>query len=571
MDARPPLRIVAVVVMRNEERLAARCLEHLISQGLSVHVVDNESVDRSAEIARGYLGRGVLAVETLRYPGYADFHAIFTRIEQLNGELDADWIVRCDADEIMEAPAPFTSLAEGIAAADGAGYTVVDFDEFVFPPTAEHPEPAGDDYVAERRHYYFFRKGKHRLQRAWKRRLEGVSLLWSGGHRLERHADVFPTAFVMRHYIALGRRHALSKYAGRVYSTEEFSESGWHGTRVPFRPAHLDLPSEADLKEIGPLGVWDRSDPWDEHSLFGSPRRTHAERRLAPIPERPAAAPPAPFIVGAGRSGTTLLRMMLDAHPDLAVPPETHVVPRLLRLAPGDGCDAFLDELARSPMWRDFHVERAELAAALADLEPFDVAEAVRVFYRAYAAKFGKGRWGDKTPRYVLHMTEIGRMLPEARFVHLIRDGRDVAVSSRDLWFGAGADITDQAGDWVWRIREARQQAQRLRHYVEVRYEDLVRSPAETLGRICAFLDLGFDERMLEYHATAAARLEEYGDRLDPDGGVVAEASRRRRIHERVTTPVDGSRIGRWRSELTAREVTDFEEVAGVTLKELGY
>jgi hypothetical protein len=120
-------------------------------------------------------------------------------------------------------------------------------------------------------------------------------------------------------------------------------------------------------------------------------------------------SPPAPFVVGVPRSGTTLLRLMLDAHPELAIPPETGFFPWITTI---DGtargaADEFVQRLMASPTWVDFHLDAGALRDALAALPGFSVAEGLRCFYRLYAARFGKRRWGDKTPVHGPHIRLI--------------------------------------------------------------------------------------------------------------------------------------------------------------------
>ena len=191
--------------------------------------------------------------------------------------------------------------------------------------------------------------------------------------------------------------------------------------------------------------------------------------------------PPAPFVVASPRSGTTLLRMMLDAHPEMAVPFETHFVPELIEA---------VDEPAAAPRgrsrccaehrrWGDFapRPRRAPRRACARTSRSTRRATRVRSFFVLYAETQGKPRWGDKTPEYVEYMRPIERALPEARFVHVIRDGRDVALSRirwRQKRSGRTPPVRRMARTWKEAITVAREQARRVGHYLEVRYEDLV-------------------------------------------------------------------------------------------------
>lgn len=280
--------------------------------------------------------------------------------------------------------------------------------------------------------------------------------------------------------------------------------------------------------------------------------------------------PAVPFVVGVGRSGTTLLRLMLDAHPALAIPPETHFLMALLAAPPTDG-RAFMTALTSAHTWPDFHLDAAALEAQVLALEPFRLDEAVRLFYAAYARRFGKHRWGDKSPPYIECLADLHRLLPEAKFIHIIRDGRDVALSYRDKWFGPGQDIGDAARFWRRRILAARGAGLPASHYLEVRYEDLLRQPEVVLQRICRFIDLPFDPAMLEYHRGASARLGEVGDWKDAAGRLMAPREKLLAIHDRTREPLDLSQIGKWREGLSAVEQATFLEINGDLLRELEY
>lgn len=193
-----------------------------------------------------------------------------------------------------------------------------------------------------------------------------------------------------------------------------------------------------------------------------------------------------PFIVGASRSGTTLLRLMLDAHSELAIGPETHFVPALLKTG---SREEFLKVLTEHPRFADQQISAEELKLS----EPFDASEAVRAFYGLYAANQDKPIWADKTPRYVRQMPEIQAALPEVRFVHIIRDGRDAALSG--LRTGIGPETLEgQTIQWRQAVRKGRTSARELLpgSYLEVFYEDLVREPASVLERVCEFIGLSY-------------------------------------------------------------------------------
>jgi hypothetical protein len=323
---------------------------------------------------------------------------------------------------------------------------------------------------------------------------------------------------------------------------------------------------------LGRLGAWARG------PLTGmrTPGQDEGQGRGASQPEERAGAGgavPAPFIVGAERSGTTLLRLMLDAHPELAIPPETHFIERAAEACEGapDPRRAFLETVTSHRRWGDFRIEGERLAERVSGIEPFDLGEALRAFYGVYAGRFGKPRWGDKTPNYVRRMSLIHGLLPEARFVHIIRDGRDVALSTRDLWFGPDS-VEEAARRWRSLIEDARRQSEGLPHYLEVRYEDLVSDAESALGVIGAFIELPWDPGMLDYHTTADERLKEiHRDIETPKGKKVVRGEMRKSLHTLTGKPPQRDRIARWREEMGEADLRCFEEVAGGTLRELGY
>lgn len=282
---------------------------------------------------------------------------------------------------------------------------------------------------------------------------------------------------------------------------------------------------------------------------------------------------PAPFVVGVPRSGTTLLRLMLDAHPGLALPPETGFLLPLVRaeapVAPKSPAE-LLAAVAGYHTWSDFGLSAGDYGRELDRLEPFDLAEGVRIFYRLYAAKLGKPGWGDKTPAYGPHLEALHRLLPEARFVHIYRDGRDVALSLREVWFAPSRDPAGLGRFWAERLEEIRRAGRRVPRYLEVRYEDLVREPEATLRTVCRFLDLPFHHAVLGHAESAERRLSEVQDQHLPGGRVVTRETRLFQ-QRHVTSPANPSSVGRHRSGMTLGERRAFESVAGPLLFELGY
>ena len=280
--------------------------------------------------------------------------------------------------------------------------------------------------------------------------------------------------------------------------------------------------------------------------------------------------PPIPFIVGVPRSGTTLLRLMLDSHPALAIPPETQFIPDAAAAwrASAEPLPAVLEAISAHRFWGDLGIEVSALRERLASNPPLSLAEVLRMLFSMYAEGQGKPRWGDKSTNHLAHLALIAELLPEVHFVHIIRDGRDVYLSTQGLWFGPSTPHA-AAAQWRREIQTARQQAPN--NYLEIRYEELVASPEPTLRSVCGFLALPWDEGMLRYHERAPARLEEVRRDTSLATGRIVSGDERVSISQRTAEPLDLTRISRWRDELSDRDQSQFVAVAGDLLERLGY
>jgi Sulfotransferase family len=277
----------------------------------------------------------------------------------------------------------------------------------------------------------------------------------------------------------------------------------------------------------------------------------------------PGQPPPFLFIVGCGRSGTTVLRTVLDAHPELAVAHEGRfVVPLGLRRAryerpAGFDVDRFVAVLAGDRAVRtNLDLDADAIRRAVGERPVVDLPDAVRRVFAWFALQRGKARYGDKMPAYVLRIPLLAEMFPEARFVHIIRDGRDVALSSMAI-DGNTQKVVELAINWDTRVGAGRAAGRELGpgRYHEVRYEALVSEPAPVVAELCSFLDLAYAPEMLQFFE-------------QPDG-VSAKVKANPR-HARLAEPLSpGERS--WRADMTHADLDAVEAVAGTRLSELGY
>lgn len=292
----------------------------------------------------------------------------------------------------------------------------------------------------------------------------------------------------------------------------------------------------------------------------GTPRAGNSRSEPGPGAEH---EPPFPFIVGSGRSGTTLMRAMLDSHPEVAVPPETYFITELLPRVSRYEQDTsfatrvFLRDILGNQWFRRWELPADGVRQTLLTEPPTDYSDAIRSVYRLFARAHGKARYADKTPVYVNDVHTLAGLFPEARFVHVIRDGRDVAASFIDQEEMRPNGVAEAALLWRQRVSAGRSAGAPLgpKRYLEVRYEDLVGDTEAALRSLCAFVDLEYDSAMLTYPERA-------GDLVARDGGP--------RQHRGVfMQPQVGLRD--WRAELSSAAVEVFELVAGDLLSELGY
>lgn len=260
------------------------------------------------------------------------------------------------------------------------------------------------------------------------------------------------------------------------------------------------------------------------------------------------------FIVGSARSGTTLLRTMLNTHTEVAVPPESRFIVELYQGADDVVVDDFLRSLQEHKRWRTWDLPIESVAAELEGAAHASYAGALEACYQAFAHSRKKKVYGDKTPRYVEHMDFLHRLWPEARFVHVVRDGREVALSYADVPFGPKT-VARAARLWARRVNRGISAGRALPGglYHELRYERLVDHAEASARDLTTFLGIEFDPAMLEPGRRAG-------------GEVLARASM---YNPHVTGKITRTRS--WSEQMPKSQIEMFEAVAGDTLDALGY
>lgn len=280
----------------------------------------------------------------------------------------------------------------------------------------------------------------------------------------------------------------------------------------------------------------------------------HGEEAYAPF-----------FIVGAGRSGTTLLRRILQASPEVHIPPETYMVGKAVQifskyqnLGWNDMTHLIMAQFEFHPDFGHFGISLRPLVQRLKKAKGKDrnLAFLLDALYRYHGEQSGKicARWGDKTPYHSLFMPEIEAVFPDVRFVHMLRDGADSVVSY--VKGELQADLHTAAQRWTEYVDAVARYAEKnpARVYL-LRYEDLVIRPTEVIEPLCVFLGLKYETGMLARTDHAAGM------------GDVANLKHLKN----VMNPISASSIGKGRCSLSMEDRRVLQQLIGPQLARYGY
>ena len=286
-----------------------------------------------------------------------------------------------------------------------------------------------------------------------------------------------------------------------------------------------------------------------------------------------SAQDPFVFLVGCWRSGTSLLQRIVDAHSEIAITrAETHWIPKYFKARIGITDDGrvtgeLLAALLVDRRFREFEseLEREEIEQLIPRDGEVAYADFVRALFDVYARKRGKSLAGDKTPGYVREISLLHQLFPGTRFVHLIRDGRDICLSALN-WekrtpfaeiFPTWTEDPVTTAALLWRINVlnglTRGAPLGPDLYYELRYESLVHQPEAACGELCAFLGLPYEEAMLRFYEGRGRT------RLEPGQPT-----------KRAWLPITPG-LRDWRTQMPADDVERFEAAAGDLLERLEY
>ncbi len=281
------------------------------------------------------------------------------------------------------------------------------------------------------------------------------------------------------------------------------------------------------------------------------------------------------FVIGAERSGTTLLRLMLTAHPDICIPPESlffvaleskyGAVKDLLPQIEEFSNDLYNNNFHRFGEW---NVDRSLLLDNLINNQQLSYVQAVETVYQTYRQQFDRTAsiWGDKNPFHIYQLGKIKRYFPGVKVILIVRDFRACYSSVKKLvakeqergevWPGIKtiAGLTHQ---WNQVVKIIEKYHQKWEQFYLVSYEDLVREPSAQLAKICAWLGIDFQESMLDFYQQNAAL------------GLVLPSQMM--WHPNTLEPVETKRINAWQDELSISELETIELMNWKNLEKLGY
>lgn len=285
------------------------------------------------------------------------------------------------------------------------------------------------------------------------------------------------------------------------------------------------------------------------------------------------------FIIGNPRSGTTMLRLILTSHSEVLIPPECGFIIWLKEKYSNwqrqdndihERRSSFIDDLFASKKFDTWHLDKKLIDEQITVCQPENYADLCGVVYASYGVSIGKkfSVWGDKNNFYINHMGDLLGLYGEARFLHIVRDGRDVACSYREVMAKKSnspyapklnTDISNIAMEWFSNVMKVDSFINMMprNQVMTVRYEDLVMHSSETARSMCEWLGLPFENEILNFHQQNREK------NLEPELTMDWK--------QRTMQPISDETIGRYKSILGKDELIQFELVAEQALGRFDY
>lgn len=271
------------------------------------------------------------------------------------------------------------------------------------------------------------------------------------------------------------------------------------------------------------------------------------------------------LIVGCGRSGNTLLRSMLVAGKEVAIPPESYVWPRIIRKYSSLGYLGWnnISKLIISEFeaYNEFYTWNTSFTKLYKEAVNFpkerqNLADLIDFIYSSYAIEINKDNtnWGDKTPINTIYLDKILKVFPKAKIIHIVRDPRDVVSSY--LKAGLYDNVKEPTEFWNLCIESVKKiKASKKYQLIEIKYESLVSHPENELRKVTSFLNISFKIDMLHFYK-----------HFDNLGDTVHHSH-----HQNLKSPISTVSIGKWRTNLTSEQVVEIEKKSSGLIKSYNY
>jgi len=256
------------------------------------------------------------------------------------------------------------------------------------------------------------------------------------------------------------------------------------------------------------------------------------------------------FVVGCPRSGTTLIRVILDSHPNICCGPETNLVKNM---------ENFREKISeRWKMLASYGVEEQAMNQKIKEI--------LLLFMEHYTKSKSKKRWAEKTPDNIFHVDFIDELFPDCQFINIIRDGRDVVCSYKERW--GSKTIFLAIKNWNRSIELTHRYRTKFNkdRYMEIRYEELVTRPERETKKMMQFLGEEWIPNLLTHH------------KIDHDfwfksskGQQISSKMEKKPQRHSPSKPIFTSSVGKWKKNLNIVEKALVNIYLGKSLEKLGY
>ncbi len=265
------------------------------------------------------------------------------------------------------------------------------------------------------------------------------------------------------------------------------------------------------------------------------------------------------FIVGTQRSGTTLLRLILNAHSQVAIPEEAGFLRPLLRtkfcnhLIGGEKYQKLVSYLKNNGQYKLWNYDRSEFFHFLEQRGSIHLKDLIEQLFFSYCSSEGKSIWGDKTPVFWRNINMLRSLFPDAVFIHIVRDGRDVFDSWRKM-DATKNNVAVTALDWCIKLHTIQASFEKIRpeNRIIIRYEDIISQPEMIIRQLCEKIGIPFEREMLSFYTRSDRYIGSHHSRL-------------------IFKPLDPKNSQKWKQTLTNRELAVYNLIAGRLLRKHGY